>query len=89
MQELFEAEGYKLIDDAWDEHGRLTFIHNDEANRPHLNRLGSTLRYAGWETSKTELRTFICPSNGEIIEVEPGGSDTSGHFLHYMSALVG
>jgi hypothetical protein len=89
MQELFEAEGYKLIDDGWDEHGRLTFIHDDDADRPQLNRLTRTLQYAGWEKSKTELRTFRHPASGEIVEVEPGGSDMSGHFLHYMSALAG
>jgi len=89
MQQLFEAEGYKLVEDAWDEHGRLTFVHDDDAERPHLNRLTRTLQVAGWEKSKTELRTFRHPASGEIVEVEPGGSDTSGHFLHYMSALAG
>ncbi len=89
MKELFEAEDYKLIDDAWDEHGRLTFIHDDDADRPHLKRIARALQCAGWEKSKTELRTFRHPASGEIVEVEPGGSDTSGHFLHYMSALAG
>lgn len=89
MQELFENEGYKLAEDAWDEHGRLTFVHDDDADRPHLNRLAATLRSAGWENSKTELRTFRHPTSGEIVEVEPGGADTSGHFLHYMSDLAG
>lgn len=89
MQELFEADGYKLVEDVWDEHGRLTFVHDDDADRPHLNHLARTLQIAGWEKSKTELRTFRHPVSGEIVEVEPGGSDTSGHFLHYMSALAG
>lgn len=89
MQELFEVEGYKLVDDAWDEHGRLTFIHNDDADRPHLSRIARTLQVAGWQKSKSELRTFRNPASGEIVEVEPGGAETSGHFLHYMSGLEG
>jgi hypothetical protein len=89
MQHLLEIEGYKLVEDAWDEHGRLTFVHDDDADRPHLNRLTRTLQVAGWEKSKTELRTFKHRASGEIVEVEPGGSETCGHFLHYMSALTG
>lgn len=88
VQELFEAEGYSLIEDAWDELGRLTFVHDDVADRSHLDRLARLLQAAGWEKAKTQLRTFRHPSSGEIVEVEPGGSDTSGHFIHYMSALA-
>ena len=61
MQQLFEAEGYELVEDAWDEHGRLMFVHDDDADPPHLNRLTRTLQVAGWEKSKTELRTFRHP----------------------------
>jgi hypothetical protein len=89
MQALFEHQGYKLVEDAWDQHGRLTFVHDDEADRQHLNRLARTLQVAGWEKSKTELRTFTHPASGAIVEVEPGGADTSGHFLHYLSMLAG
>jgi hypothetical protein len=89
MQLLLEAEGYKLVEDAWDEHGRLTFVHDDDADRQQLNRIAHTLQVAGWEKSKTALRTFKHPASGEIVEVEPGGSDTNGHFLHYMSASAG
>lgn len=89
MQELFKAEGYKPVEDVWAEHGRLTFVHDDDADPPHLNRLAAALQGAGWQKSKTELRTFRHPASGDIVEVEPGGSDTSGHFLHYMSALAG
>jgi hypothetical protein len=30
------------------------------------------------------LGAFRHPKIGEIIEVEPGGSEVLGHFLHFM-----
>jgi hypothetical protein len=52
-----------------------------------LNHLWAILRSVGWEKSRTELRTFRHATEGQLIEVEPGGSDTTGHVLHYMSVL--
>lgn len=84
MHEILVSEGYKLIDDAWGKHGRLTYLHNDDADRQFLADLTRTIRVAGWVRSQNELRTFRHPTTDEIIEIEPGGSETSGHFLHLM-----
>ncbi|QPF85505.1 hypothetical protein IC762_04005 [Bradyrhizobium genosp. L] len=88
VQRLLEAEGYRLVEDAWVEHGRLTFVHDDDADRSHISRLARVLQAEGWEKSKTQLRTFGNPTSGEIVEVEPGGAGTSGHFIHYVSAFA-
>jgi len=48
--------------------------------------LAETLRPLGWEADENKLRSFRHRRAGEIIEVEPGGSDTTGHFLHHMKA---
>jgi hypothetical protein len=45
------------------------------------------LQVAEWQLHKTELRAFTNSTSGELIEVEPGGADTNGHFLHHVSAL--
>ena len=84
MHETFVSLGYKLIDDAWRAHGRLTYIHDDDADRQYLGSLGRTIRVAGWVSSPDQLRTFRHPTTNEIIEIEPGGSETNGHFLHLM-----
>jgi hypothetical protein len=88
-EDIFFAEGYKLVEDAWQEHGRRTYIHDDDADRQHLWRLTRLLQLAGWQRDKTQLRAFTNPTTGELIEVEPGGADTSGHFLHHLSAHSG
>ena len=79
---LLISEGYKLSEDAWDEHGRRTYLHDDIAT--HFMMLAMTLRRAGWETVTQRLRLFNHRHTGEIIEIEPGGSETRGHFLHHM-----
>jgi len=35
----------------------------------------------GWDKLETRWRCFSNPHTGELIEIEPGGPDTSGHFL--------
>jgi hypothetical protein len=85
--ELLIRRGYKLIDDAWSSDGRLTYDHNDEATREFIVSLGKDLRSVGWETHPEILRAFRhIKSPDEVIEIEPGGADTSGHFLHHMKA---
>lgn len=80
--------GYKLIDDAWADHGRFTYINDEDADRAHLLELTRGLRSLGWEADQTKLRSFRHSSGHEIIEVEPGGSETSGHFLHLMKSSL-
>ena len=49
LHELLVAEGYKLIDDSWESHGRRTYIHDDDATREFIaalaKRLSRTLQY--------------------------------------------
>ena len=52
------SEGYKLIDDKWSEHGRRTYIHNDEADRGHLKTLARSLQSVGWDVDRDKVRSF-------------------------------
>jgi hypothetical protein len=84
---LLIQQGYKLIDDAWTANRRLTYGHNDDANREFITNLAKVLQSAGWHPHPTYLRAFCHQMVADgIIEIEPGGSETSGHFLHYMNA---
>lgn len=78
--------GYRLAEDAWDTNGRVTYIHADDADRAHLAELVKLLGALGWIKAKEKLRSFT--NGGEEIEIEPGGSDVSGHFLHHLNLAV-
>jgi hypothetical protein len=81
--ELLVRLGYKLVDDAWYSDGRLTYDHNDDATREFIIvSLAKDLRSIGWETHPEILRAFRY--KGEVIQIEPGGADTTGHFLHHV-----
>jgi hypothetical protein len=84
--ELLIRLGYKLVDDASNSDGRLTYNHNDDATREFIIvSLAKDLRSIGWETHPEVLRAFRhIESSGEVIQIEPGGADTAGHFLHHM-----
>ena len=86
LHDLLTAHGYKLIDDSWSFYGRRTYDHNDQATREFISGLEKQLRSLGWERHPTILRAFRHPDTGEVIEVEPGGADTGGHFLHHMKS---
>jgi hypothetical protein len=86
MHEVLVSQGYKLIEDAWAAHGRLTYIHDDDADRQHLAAVTRAIGAKGWLRPRDELRTYLHPGTKEIIEVEPGGAETSGHFPHLMKA---
>lgn len=87
--DFLTAQGYKLIDDAWEAHKRMTYLHDDDATRAYLAQLALSLRYDGWQLDRTKLRTFCHRQTSEIIELEPGGSETTGHFLHHIGKAVG
>ena len=80
--------GYKLVEDAWDEFGRRTYVHDDDASRDYLGSLLRALRPDGWTKSQTELRAFAQTETGDVLEIEPGGSETSGHFAHHFRAFT-
>ena len=84
LGDVLASEGYKLVDDAWVENGRRTYLHDDDATRDFLIGLARELRVDGWVPHENILRAFRHPVTNEIIEVEPGGADTSGHLLHHM-----
>jgi hypothetical protein len=81
---LLESYGYKLVEDAWKEHGRRTYVHDDDATREHILGLAQLLDREGWVRHPGKLRVFLQPKTGREIEVEPGGSEVDGHFLHHM-----
>jgi hypothetical protein len=82
--DLLVSQGYKLIEDAWGQYGRRTYLHDDDATRAHITNLARNLKCAGWEINRERLRSFNHCQTGEFIEIEPGGSETTGHFLHHM-----
>jgi hypothetical protein len=84
--DLLVAQGYKFIDDAWNTHGRRTYIHDEDATRAHVKMLAGILRDDGWKRDTRALLRFHQAATSCIIELEPGGSETTGHFLHYMKA---
>jgi hypothetical protein len=81
---LLVGMGYKLVDDAWKQFGRKTYIHEDEANKDCIKALARSLQSAGWQTDSIKLRTFCHISSDHEIELEPGGSGVTGHILHFM-----
>lgn len=87
IHNLILAEGYKLVEDSWRKNGRRTYIHDDDASGTQIKRLIEILRSAGWEMDSDKLRSLRHIENGDMIELEPGGSDATGHFLHHMKAL--
>jgi hypothetical protein len=78
--------GYGPEDDSWDVEGRRTYLHDDDATRAFLITLRGILGRQGWERDPNALRTFR--RGEEIIEIEPGGADCTGHYLHHMKAAI-
>jgi hypothetical protein len=78
--------GYKLVEDCWTAEGRKTYLHDENADREFLADLKRTLGQYGWKKHKTKLRCFLNDNNGEVLEVEPGGAETSGHFIRYLKS---
>jgi hypothetical protein len=78
------SHGYKLIEDAWEDCGRRTYLHDENATRAFIISLSEVLRKVGWETNTDVLRSFRHSGACEVIELEPGGSETTGHFLHHQ-----
>lgn len=84
---MIVAQGYRLTDDSWDEHGRRTYIHDDDVARLHITSLCMVLKSAGWKNDCEKLWSFVHRDFAEIIEIEPGGAEVSGHFLHHMKSF--
>jgi hypothetical protein len=84
LNDLLNQHGYRLIEDSWQGQGRRTYIHDDDATREFIAAFANVLRRGGWETHPNELRAFRHRRSGELLEMEPGGASTSGHFLHHL-----
>jgi hypothetical protein len=80
---LLIEEGCRLVEDSWREFGRRTYLHNNDADRDFIEQLKRLLRNVGWRINSGKLRSFS-DENLHEIEIEPGGSEISGHFLHLM-----
>jgi hypothetical protein len=63
-----------------------TFLSDEDADRNFLRELENTLLSHGWKKDLSQMRCFLNIATCEIIEVEPGGAETSGHFLHRLKA---
>lgn len=88
LHDLLVSEGYRLVEDAWQKHGRKTYIHDEEATRDFIKQLAALLRPLGWKVDTSRLRTFTHRQSGEFIEIEPGGADATGHFVHHMQVRM-
>jgi hypothetical protein len=78
--DLLVSEGYWITEDAWSELGRRIYIHDDDATRSYFVGLTRRLRSAGWEVDRNNIRSLRHRITNEIIELEPGGAGTTGHF---------
>jgi len=85
LHDLLVTHGYRLVEDAWSIEGRVTYIHDDDADRAFIAELAKKLGNVGWKKDPDKLRS-LTNDVGKEIEIEPGGSDVSGHFLHYLKA---
>jgi hypothetical protein len=88
LHDLLFDEGYRLVEDAWSTDGIVTYIHDDDAGRGHLADLTKVLGSVGWMKNRNKLRSFTNDSLSEEVEIEPGGSDVSGHFLHHLNVAL-
>lgn len=86
IEHVLEQFGYRLVDDAWKKHGRRTFLNSEDADYELMKELEVALKECGFGLHETTLRAFRNSSTGQIIEIEIGGPETSGHFLHYFKS---
>lgn len=84
VDELLTSIGYRVVEDAWTMHGRCTYVHDEDAGKRDLISLSEILRPAGWVRDLNKLRAYYHAITGDEIEVEPGGCEVTGHFLHHM-----
>ncbi|MEY9221621.1 hypothetical protein [Bradyrhizobium ottawaense] len=76
--------GYRLIEDAWAEGGRRSYVSNEDADRDLLKDLQTLLADYGWTKHPNILRAFINARLVELLEIEIGGRETGGHLLHHL-----
>jgi hypothetical protein len=79
FHEVLVSHGYKIVEDAWEKDGRRTYVHDEDATRAHLASLARMLRTVGWDRDPDKVRGFRHATSRQVIELEPGGSETTGH----------
>jgi hypothetical protein len=86
MDSVLRHLGYRLVEDSWAVEGRKTYVSDENADREFLTDLERTLAEYGWDKHETRLCCFSNPHTSELIGIEPGGADTSDHFLHHLKS---
>lgn len=74
------------MDESRDDQDRKTFLNSENADYSFMKQLESGLLECGFRRHETSLRAFLNGSTGEFLEIEVGGPETSGHYLHYFQA---
>jgi len=74
--------GYTLFDDDWIAHGRRTYFHNRDRQESLID-LERALSEYGWNKDKTRSRCLSNAHTGELITIEPAGSDNTSQFVHH------
>jgi hypothetical protein len=85
-EQMLRQFGYRLVDDAWNDQGRKTFLNSEDADFGFIKELEAALFDYGFKRHQTMLRSFRNDETGEFLEVEIGGPETSGHYLHYFKS---
>lgn len=83
-EQMLRQFGYRLVDDAWSDRGRKTFLNSEDADYDFIKELEAALSVYGFRRHPMVLRSFQNGETGEVLEVEIGGPETSGHYLHYF-----
>lgn len=77
IDRLLVDEGYKLDEDGLDFRA---YTHSEDADTEQVRRVANLAKSQGF-TESVGLRSFKNPETGERIDIEPGGEETSGHYL--------
>lgn len=83
VHDLISDLDYRLVDDQWEQEGRQTYISDESFSASEFKKLESVLTPHGWIRDPEVLWMLRHPTTAQVIEVEPGGPDTSGSFLFY------
>lgn len=87
IEDTLTILGYSPEDDAWETDGRRTYSSSDNATKAYLTTITGIFGRQGWDRQpKKDACMRFRHSNGEVLEIEPGGAGVSGHYLHYMKA---
>lgn len=82
VEHVLLGMGYDLEDNSLDSDGRLTMSHGDDADSKFMRMCCKRLAEIGF----VREGVFVFKDDaGGIIELEPGGSETTGHLVHWMT----